>query len=163
MQTIAFLSIVLFGNPDWDLRIAGDDVEGPRLVVSGVVTDGSGKPIPGVEIYLFHTDRSGRYGTDGNGKPRFNGTLVTNDRGRYRVSTIQPAPYPGAGPPVHIHFMLETPSGKQVTEELWFEGDPRLTEDQIARYHDAGRASRIRPVETAEDGTRTVTRDFVID
>jgi len=162
VHLIAILGMIVFGGPTWDIQVAGEDAEGPRLIVSGVVSDSSGEPVPGVEIYLFHTDRSGLYGNDGNGKPRFNGTLVTDEQGRYRVATIQPAPYPGEGPPAHIHFMIKAPSGKQITEELWFTGDPRLTREQIAGYHDAGRTSRIRPIEKGEDGTGQVTRDFVI-
>ena len=64
--------------------------------------------------------------------------------------------------PLDIHFQIEYRGRDQITEELWFAGDPRLTEAQIARYASGGRSGRIQPIETMADGTLSVRRDFVI-
>ncbi len=157
------LSPALADDEGWEISLVGDDEPGQRLVVAGVVRDGAGKPLAGVEIYLFHTDQTGRYGNDGSGKPRYNGTLVTDERGRYRFTTLRPAPYPGSGPPAHIHFALKTRDGRQLTTELWFTGDPRLTEEQIARHSTGKVSDRIRPVSETAEGHLAVTRDFVIE
>src|SRR5262245_3017554 len=85
------------------LTIAPERKGVQRLRITGVVYDSSGtKPAPGVTLYVYHTDETGRYTKRGDeprdsyawwhGKQR--GWLKTNEKGEYEIDTIKPAPYP---------------------------------------------------------------------
>jgi protocatechuate 3,4-dioxygenase beta subunit len=60
------------------------------------------------------------------------GYLQTVAEGRYELRTIKPGPYPGSGPPAHIHYEVTNAKGSVERFEMVFEGDPRLT-DAIRR------------------------------
>jgi len=106
---------------------------GVPLVVEGRVLRADGSPASGVDVYVYQTDARGYYTPQGNDNrhPRLKGYLRTDDKGRYRVQTIRPGPYPESGPPAHIHYEVTTASGVQ-RFELVFEGDSRMT-DTIRR------------------------------
>ena len=144
-----------FGPLSWQTRIAPPAEPGDPLIVSGQVLDPSGsKPVPGVVVYAYHTDIKGLYTPSGAQRPpRLQGWARTDVEGRYEFRTIRPAPYPGDGPPAHVHFYL---SGggypQQEAEELQFEDDPKVGRDAAARSRGEGRFGGVRPIARDADG-----------
>lgn len=141
------------------ITIATKDEPGERLVVAGVVFGADGKtPLAGASVYVFHTDANGRYtpgANDDNRNPRLRGYLRTDAQGRYEYSTIKPAPYPGNGPPAHIHYHVNAPGYQERVFEIVFEGDPKLTADIRARAAQSDSGFSLRPLtRDPQDGWR---------
>ncbi len=145
---------VAIGEDDWDLtRVAGGSgrAEGEVIEVAGQILDAACKPLPGsiVEVWQANThglydhprDRPGGRVFD----PNFQGyARLTADRdGRYRFVTIVPGAYPAASDwvrPPHIHYKVRTPSGRSITTQMYFAGDPLNDKDLLlARLSPAAR------------------------
>lgn len=147
---------------DWDLRIAGPDEPGEPLVIEGTVYRADGEtPVPGVILYLYHTNAEGVYpkrgDEEGNGRRHgyLRGWLRTNEAGRYRFTTIRPAPYPGRDEAAHIHVTVKEPE----VPEYWidsfkFEGDPYLENEE---------GSGIIELRRDDDGVWRGRRDIVLE
>jgi protocatechuate 3,4-dioxygenase, beta subunit len=138
----------------WQARIAPAGEPGEPLVISGQVLDPSGlHAVPNIVVYAYHTDIKGLYTPSGARPPRLRGWARTDAEGRYEFRTIRPAPYPGDGPPAHVHFYLSGPGyPRQEAEELQFEGDPKVTPDMAERARRAGRFGGVRPLTRGTDG-----------
>lgn len=111
---------------DGSMTAAGEP--GEPLVVSGTVYGAAGEPLAGASVFAYQTDAEGIYGPDGNADPRLRVYLRTDERGRYRFTTIRPGSYPGTRIAAHIHFHVTPAVGGEAVSELVFEGDPYITE-----------------------------------
>jgi len=148
----------------WDIAIVAEGEEGEPMTVSGAVYGADGEtPVAGATVYVYQTDITGEYGRDEQDRPRLRGTMTTDKQGRYRFRTIKPAAYPGSGPPAHIHFEITAPGERKRYFDLWFEGDPRISERLAARHAGKGRFSQIQALTRDEDGALRCTRDFRLD
>jgi protocatechuate 3,4-dioxygenase beta subunit len=133
------------GPIDNDLtRQHAGEPQGERIIVSGRVIDGSGRPVPLTLVELWQTNAAGRYRHQADQHsapldPNFSGAgrALTDHEGRYRFVTIRPGAYPwrnhpNAWRPAHIHFSL---FGRNFTTRLvtqmYFPGDPLLPLDPI--------------------------------
>ena len=130
-------------DADLTAQHAGEPL-GERMVVTGRITDGAGRPVTGQLVEVWQANAAGRYahGRDRHPAPldpNFTGTgrCLTDADGRYRFVTIKPGPYPwrnhlNAWRPAHIHFSL---FGRDFTErvvtQMYFPGDPLLPLDPI--------------------------------
>jgi protocatechuate 3,4-dioxygenase beta subunit len=120
--------------------------QGPKLVVSGTVYKRDGKtPAPGVVLYVYHTDQSGKYRVTGNetgwGKRHgsIRGWMKTNAKGEYRFYTIRPAAYSKTGPPAHIHITVKEPDKNEYyIDDFQFDDDPFLTTVERKRQQNRG-------------------------
>ena len=128
---------------DLTIQHAGVPI-GERMIVTGRVTDGAGRPVAGQLVEVWQANAAGRYahGRDQHPAPldpNFTGTgrCLTDADGWYRFVTIKPGPYPwrnhlNAWRPAHIHFSL---FGRAFTErvvtQMYFPGDPLLPLDPI--------------------------------
>jgi protocatechuate 3,4-dioxygenase beta subunit len=77
----------------------------PLAVDLTVVDAGSGSPLPGAAVYLWHCDREGRYSLYSDGVTDENylrGVQAAGDDGTLSFTTVFPAAYSGRWP--HIHF-----------------------------------------------------------
>jgi protocatechuate 3,4-dioxygenase beta subunit len=117
---------------------------GERIVDSGRVLDGDGRPIRTSLVELWQANAAGRYAHSIDRHPapldpNFTGVgrCVTDDDGWYRFVTVKPGAYPwrnhdNAWRPAHIHFSL---FGRAFTSRLvtqmYFPGDPLLAQDPI--------------------------------
>lgn len=111
--------------------------QGPKLEVSGVVYKSDGKtPAPGVVLYVYHTDQTGKYRLAGketgwakrHGNIR--GWVKTNAKGEYRFYTIRPAPYSKSGPPAHIHITVKEPDKNEYwIDDFHFNDDSLFTNE----------------------------------
>ncbi|HEY8148054.1 MAG TPA: protocatechuate 3,4-dioxygenase [Vicinamibacteria bacterium] len=147
----------------WQARIAPAGEPGEPLVISGRVFDPEGRhPVAGIVVDAYHTDIKGLYTPTGGARPpRLHGWARTDAEGRYEFRTIRPAPYPGDGPPAHVHFHLSGAGyARQEAEELQFEGDPKVTREMAERSRRAGRFGGVRPLTRGTDGLWHCTFDM---
>jgi protocatechuate 3,4-dioxygenase, beta subunit len=139
-----------FGHQDVDARdadlTAGHPGEplGERVIVSGRLLDGSGKPVAGQLIEIWQANAGGRYRHQRDQHPapldpNFTGAgrCLTGPDGCYRFLTIKPGPYPwrnhhNAWRPAHIHFsVFGTAFPQRLVTQMYFPGDPMFDLDPI--------------------------------
>lgn len=117
---------------------------GERIVVTGRVTDGDGRPVRGQLLELWQANAAGRYRHKRDRHPapldpHFTGAgrALTDDQGEYRFQTIKPGAYPwknhdNAWRPAHIHFSVFGDAFTQrLVTQMYFPGDPLLALDPI--------------------------------
>nr|EMP14865.2 protocatechuate 3,4-dioxygenase [Gordonia sp. NB41Y] len=128
-----------------DLTIQhGGDPVGERLVVTGRVLDGSGRPVRNQLVEVWQANAAGRYIHKRDQHPapidpNFTGVgrCLTDDDGWYRFTTIKPGPYPwknhhNAWRPAHIHFsVFGTAFTQRLVTQMYFPGDPLFAFDPI--------------------------------
>jgi len=84
--------------------IAKDAAKGEKIVISGRVLDGEGKPIPDALLEFWQANADGKYAhpEDTQDKPLDGkfigfGRVPTDKDGRYKFTTIKPGAVPGPG------------------------------------------------------------------
>lgn len=152
------------------------DEKGERLVFSGQVRGLDGTPLAGAEIDFWQADADGYYSGFAPHLPEGNlrGVVVTDDEGRFAITTIKPAPYqiPTDGPtgamiaaagwhpwrPAHLHLMVRADSHRQVTTQLYFTGGEWLDSDVASATKD----ELVLDPERSADGWAAIY-DFVLE
>ncbi|MBV9023213.1 MAG: catechol 1,2-dioxygenase [Streptomycetaceae bacterium] len=151
---------------------------GTPLLFQGQVASVDGTPLAGAVIDIWHADDDGYYSQFAPGLPEWNlrGRIVADDEGRFRIRTVQPAPYqiPTDGScgrliaaagwhawrPAHLHLKVFAPGHQLITAQLYFQGGEHI-EDDIAS---AVKPELILAPTPVADGTgNEVTYDFVLD
>jgi catechol 1,2-dioxygenase len=138
------------GAPQVD-ALAEPGEAGERLVISGRVLSAKDcRPLAGAILDLWQADAHGRYYNlderpDSDADWRLRGQVVSDGEGRYRFQTVLPGRYrTGFGyRPRHIHVIVRAPGHRPLTTQLYFRGDPTLTERgeghplaiPLARHH----------------------------
>jgi protocatechuate 3,4-dioxygenase, beta subunit len=149
-QTLTETTGPWFGTKD--IRAGGDDLTnrhsgqpiGERIVVSGRVIDEDGRPMPRTLVEIWQANAAGRYQHrwdqhDAPLDPNFagQGSMLTNDEGRYHFVSVRPGAYPwrnhyNAWRPAHIHFSVFGPAfATRLVTQMYFPGDPLLEGDPI--------------------------------
>ena len=156
----------------WQTIIPPEGEQGERLIISGTVylPDGS-TPAEGVLIYVHHTNIQGVYPKRGNEKGNGNfhgylrGWMKTDSLGRYKFETIRPAPYQThGGEPAHIHYNIEGPDHPEYwLTALWFEDDPRVTEDYLRSVKRNGGFSNVTSLRKDENGILRGIRNIILE
>ncbi len=127
--------------------------EGETILVSGRVFDTRGGPLKGALVDVWQANHLGRYShpKDKNTAaldPNFQGwgLLRTDDQGRYALKTIKPGPYPLSFMGEegwrcrHIHFKISQPGVESLITQMYFEGDPLISQDlEVAKVPQAQR------------------------
>jgi protocatechuate 3,4-dioxygenase beta subunit len=130
---------------DADLTIgATGEAVGQRIVLTGRLLDGGGRPIPRSLVEIWQANASGRYRHQGDqwpGRldPNFTGAgrALTGDDGTYRFTTIKPGAYPwgnhpNAWRPAHIHVsVFGWAFTQRLVTQLYFPDDPLFFQDPI--------------------------------
>lgn len=127
------------------LQLVGRDEPGEWLEITARVVDGEERPVPGATVRVFATDAAGRYHPEIEGErtPRIFGTLVSDDRGEVRFSTVRPGSYPGTRNVRHVHVSVRADDRRLAAPQYAvFDDDPLLEEPQNAEPR--GEALRIR-------------------
>ena len=117
---------------------------GERIVITGRVLDGDGRPVRNQLVEIWQANASGRYVHKRDQHPapldpNFTGVgrLVTGNDGSYRLTTIKPGAYPwknhrNAWRPAHIHFsFFGTAFTQRLITQMYFPGDPLFALDPI--------------------------------
>jgi hypothetical protein len=147
-------------------RVALPSEPGERFLLTGRVLDASGRPRPGVHVYVFQTDSRGYYSAgDGGGQmdnrnPRLCGVLRTGADGTYRVETIRPERYATGGPPPHIHLEAWSDSIPKQSFHLTFEVRRERGGDREAAR--GNRTDELRPIVRDAQGMWHCVRDLVV-
>ena len=118
--------------------------QGERIVITGRVLDGDGRPVRNTLVEVWQANAAGRYLDPGDQHPapldpNFTGAgrSMTDGDGAYRFVTIKPGAYPWANHanawrPAHVHFSLFGPSlESRLVTQMYFPGDPLMPLDPI--------------------------------
>lgn len=120
-----------------------EPAKGEVILVRGRVTNTDGEPLEGIRVDIWQANDNGRYdhpddpNTGAALDPNFQGigSTLTDADGRYGFKTIKPAAYPldalgeSGWRAQHIHFKLWSEDRTQLITQMYFEGDPLLTQD----------------------------------
>ncbi|WP_028928875.1 catechol 1,2-dioxygenase [Pseudonocardia asaccharolytica] len=152
------------------------DEPGTPLVFAGQVRDTAGTPLAGAEVDIWQNDTAGYYSGFAPDIPEGNlrGVVVTDDHGRFEITTIHPVPYqiPTDGPtgalieaagwhpwrPAHLHLLVRAPGHRQITTQLYFTGGEWLESDVATATKPE---LVLAPAE--RDGRLRVDYDFVLE
>jgi protocatechuate 3,4-dioxygenase beta subunit len=128
---------------DLTLQHTGEPL-GERILVTGRILDGEGRPVRNQLVEVWQANAAGRYIHKRDQHPapidpNFTGTgrTITDGEGRYRFVTIKPGAYPwknhlNAWRPAHIHFSLFGNAFTQrIVTQMYFPGDPLFPLDPI--------------------------------
>jgi protocatechuate 3,4-dioxygenase beta subunit len=152
---------------NWNVRIVSDQEPGEPLIVSGTIYSPDGKqPLPGITLYVYQTDATGRYTTSGgnNRGTRIHGVMKTDANGRYEFRTIKPGSYPNTRNPAHIHAYVSGPGYPEYwIDEYLFADDPFVQDDAKQKAGTLGTFAPILKPVRGNDGILHAVRDIRIE
>lgn len=170
---------------DVDLtRLAGhdDSATGEVIRVRGRVLDEACNPVVNALVDLWQADANGRYSHPADANPARRdpnfqgwGQAVTDAEGRYAFRTIKPAAYPlefvdgrpdermGYRTP-HIHFRVSRRGYRELTTQMYFEGEPLNETDIVLKATPRQDWPRLvlKPTKSDVDGVPSFTFDLTL-
>lgn len=129
------------GSPEKSSLIE-EGMPGVPILIFGRVFDQDCNPIPGAKLDFWLADVNGEYDNDGY---RLRGHLFTDDKGNYALESIEPTPYTGRPP--HIHVKVFAPdSNELLTTQMYFTGsedssDVTASPDLLVEYLESDESS----------------------
>lgn len=148
-----------------EVRMEDGTQPGEIVVMSGVVRDAAGNPIPNAKVEAWHANHLGNYSYFDKSQSDFNlrRTIMTDANGRYKFRSIMPVGYsvpPGGSTdillqqlgrhghrPAHIHFFVTAEGCRKLTTQINIENDPHLWDD----FAFGTREGLVPPVKTNSD------------
>jgi protocatechuate 3,4-dioxygenase beta subunit len=135
------------GELDHDLTRQNEgEPLGERIIVTGRVLDGDGRPVRNTLVEIWQANAAGRYRHSSDRHPApldpaFTGAgrCLTDTDGYYRFITIKPGAYPWANHdnawrPAHIHFSLFGRAfATRLVTQMYFPGDPLFAHDPMTQ------------------------------
>lgn len=122
-------------------------VAGDPLFFTGHVRDSAGRPIPGVQVDVWHSAPSGLYENQDTTQAEMNlrGTFTTDANGDFAFRSVKPGAYPVPieGPagillgsqkrhnwrPAHLHFLFFKEGWKTIASQVYTNDDQYLETD----------------------------------
>lgn len=116
--------------------------DGQKILLTGTVYAVDGKTLaPGVLLYYYHTNTSGRYlhkpevprsmppNNLGQTHGYIRGWVKTGKDGKYFIYTVRPGSYPTSQEPAHVHVTVKEPNEvkEYYIDDFLFDDDPFLT------------------------------------
>lgn len=140
----------------------------PKLKISGVVYQKDGiTPARNVILYVYQTNRNGRYETNGDERDwagrhgYIRGWVKTREDGKYTFYTFRPASYPNGQEPEHIHITVkELDKNEYYIDEYVFDDDPLLTYEERMTLENRGGSGICKP--KLIKGIFTMERDIIL-
>ncbi len=111
-----------------------DGLKGVRFQIKGTVfTDDCTTPIKDTLVEIWHCNSDGDYDNKSN-EYRQRASWATNKKGVYGFKTILLGKYLNGRlyRPAHVHFRVTAPGHKELISQIYFAGDPHITEDPWA-------------------------------
>ncbi len=145
-----------------EVQIEVPEKSGNPLIIQGIITGSDGKPVPGADIWIYHTDSQGYYARDDNGEEKgwrhslYSAKLKSAEDGTFNVHTIKPAGYPNSINPAHLHLRINTPNYPELEYTAYFEGGNRITGDIKNLVKKYGTMFLL-PIDISENGSQKVT------
>ena len=167
-------SLVRSSNPDRSgsvpakVVIVSDKEAGEPMIISGTIYAPDGRtPLEGIDLFVYQTDSTGRYSTDGSGgdnrNTRIHGLVRSGKDGRYEFRTIKPGSYPASRNPAHIHAYISGPGYPEYwIDEYHFDDDPFIPDEQKRTAASHGSFSPILKL-TRSDGVLRAVRDIKVE
>ncbi|MCK6428175.1 MAG: protocatechuate 3,4-dioxygenase [Burkholderiaceae bacterium] len=132
--------------------------KGTPLYLTGRVLTARGVPVAGAVVEIWQCDANAVYHHPAGGAvnerdPHFQGygTATTDAAGAFHFRTIQPVPYPGRTP--HIHVRVAASGVQALPTQLYLDGHPGNARDFLYRQLDeAERAAvtlKLQPTQSA--------------
>lgn len=142
-----------------DLIFAG--LKGSEIQIKGSIFKADCiTPLKDALVEIWHCDTEGAYDND---SPKFlhRASWKTDDKGQYLFKTILPGKYLNGKlfRPAHIHFRITHTDTKEIISQIYFAGDPHITEDPWASKKKA--EHRILPL-IPSDSKGNIQVDFNI-
>jgi protocatechuate 3,4-dioxygenase beta subunit len=113
-----YISGAPFVNP-----ISGPEEPGPRIVLSGRITDSECNGVTEGVVDIWQTDAQGLYPTPEEGF-RLRGKVAADSDGNYSFETVLPGLYEGR--PRHVHAKVSGAGFETLTTQIYFANDPYL-------------------------------------
>jgi len=138
----------------FDSDIASVDTQGPRIAIEGRVLDGDDAPIPDAVLEIWQAAGNGRYAHPGGmqdkpPEPGFHGfgRVPTDEKGRFRFTTIKPGPVPGLrhsqqAPHLVVGLMMRGLLKRLVTR-AYFPGEPLNDQDEVLQLVEPSRRETL--------------------
>ncbi|PZW39817.1 protocatechuate 3,4-dioxygenase alpha subunit [Humitalea rosea] len=125
----------LIDFPEWaDLLRAGgpnEGIPGPRITLTGRITDGAGAAAPDAMVEIWQADAAGSY------EPPFHGfgRCAADADGVFHFTTLRPGSVPGLGnasqAPHIVLAIFARGLMKHLVTRAYFAGEPRNAEDPL--------------------------------
>ncbi len=124
------------------------ETDGEPLTISGTVfkSDDCATPVANAIVDIWHCDSHGSYDSKGF---KCRGMVKSDRQGKYTFKTIYPPNY--GSRPRHIHFIVRAEGFKELTSQIYFQGDPNLQND-FARNAEATRILAITKINGEQQG-----------
>ena len=125
---LAFLAITsCYGQAPNDkksseIHLTGKSEPGKTFTLDITVVDLNTKqPVPGVEVFVYHTNNKGDYERNEAGVASIHGTVYSDQQGKIRLYTIYPRGYNDSPTGAHIHFAVKAKGYTSNMPELMFD------------------------------------------
>ncbi len=154
-----------FYRPNAPVRsdLTYEGLAGARIMLKGKVYKSDCKTVlPNALVEIWHCNTEGEYDNDSD-EFRHRASLNTNQSGEYTFTTIFPGKYLNGKlyRPAHIHYRVTEENSKELISQIYFKGDPHITEDPWASKSSANlRILEIIPEDI--NGTFTMTFDIFL-
>lgn len=154
-----------FYRPGTPLRnnIIPSGSTGEVMHLSGTLFNKDGNtPLSDALIEIWQCDENQVYDNTSDDY-RFRGAMKTGKDGKYYFKTIVPVAYKTSETdwrPAHIHLRVSSPDCQDLISQIYFKGDPHLSEDSSSSSPLS--VNRILDISENKDGEREVFFDIVM-